>query len=668
MRHSHCVRVLLFLLLSTACEGAIEPTPDGGSAPFRVECENLNPAHCLVPWPSSRFLTEAPTATGFRLDIPVEAMPVNTRGVPTDPAQFHRFDGFSPMTSLVTTFPGPLDPATLHGEDALEATLAADSTTLIVDAETGALVAHFAELDEWPSTSPERAPLYLRPAARLNEGRRYIVGIRGLRTTDGSLVQPSAYFAALRDGREQPGTDIEQRRAHFEEIFERLASAGVPREELIEAWDFVTASSQTLRGDLMAMRDDAVGAGGDDFGRVTQAGLGCTVSRVEDRATGADLPDNVWRRVYGTITVPLYLQGEEASEEESRIDRDADGTPLARGTVEVPFAVQIPLRVRDTVAAGEGPAPLEIYGHGLFGSRAELMQDWHTDHQENLGVVSAGVDWWGMSELDLARIARTMRSFNNLAATGERLTQAVINTMVLDRSLRGICRTSEAMQVPVDSGGTAPAYDADRVYFYGVSAGGIFGGTVAGVSTDLERFVLGVGGIGFPLMIKRSTHWSVLSAIVETNYDDPFDADLLLVMTAPIWDLAEPATFAPHLVHDLLHGAAPKRILLQVSPDDAQVPALAAIIQARTAGIPLLTPAPFEPWGLDTTSGPTDSALVFYEVPGAPSRPTGTSQPENNSVAHDGVRQLATAQEQIRRFIAPGGRVEHVCVGLCDPD
>ena len=71
------------------------------------------------------------------------------------------------MGTMITSFPGEVDPSTLHGEQAIDATLSASSSTIIVDAETGELVAHYAELDEWPETDASRAPLYIRPAARL---------------------------------------------------------------------------------------------------------------------------------------------------------------------------------------------------------------------------------------------------------------------------------------------------------------------------------------------------------------------------------------------------------------------------------------------------------------------------------------------------------------------
>src|SRR5690606_6557232 len=110
---------------------------DAGESLYRAECENLNPMHCLLPWPSSRYLADdASSVTGHRVALPVEAMPTNRRRVPIDPEQFNRFDGFSPATSIITSFEGQLDESKLSDEDHIADTLGEDATTVLIDAET----------------------------------------------------------------------------------------------------------------------------------------------------------------------------------------------------------------------------------------------------------------------------------------------------------------------------------------------------------------------------------------------------------------------------------------------------------------------------------------------------------------------------------------------------
>jgi hypothetical protein len=664
----------LSLLLASACDSAQTNPVDAGTPPpdagptFRPECENINPVHCMLPWPSSFYLAEdSTTATGYRISIPVEAMPRNQRNRAVDPEQFSRFDGFSASPTIMTSYPGVVDESGLHGETEIAETLEATSSTQLLDAETGERIPHFAEIDAWEQTDPARAPLYIRPAVRLREGHRYVVAVRGLRYADGSAIEPSDYFRALRDETPLADSDVESRRAHFEEVFAVLETAGLERAQLIEAWDFVTASGENVWGDLVAIRDDAVGRSVDgDFGRMGERGLGCTVVSVRE---GADAESNVYRRIEGTMTVPLYLNSREPSPpDEARIHRDASGAPEANGTVEVPFLAIIPASVAERVRAGGAPGRLEVYGHGLFGSRTEIDSGWHREHQNDLDLVTVAVDWWGMSFDDLARVTLSLQEFSSFDATPERLHQAVINFLGAARSFRGVCSELPELQIALEGGATAPSIDTSAAYYYGNSQGGIMGGVVAGVAVDIERFVLGVGGMSYPLMIKRSTNWQTYNAIMTNGYPDALVRDLLLSMSASLWDLAEPSTYSAHLVSDPLPGTPLKRVLMQIGIGDAQVPNLSAELQARTVGIPYLLPSPTTPFGLEGLEGPLDSALVVYRIPGAEPALPGTRSPDGDTPAHEGVRRSASAREQIDAFWRPEGRVEHFCDGVCDPD
>ncbi|MEZ4335714.1 MAG: hypothetical protein R3B82_03715 [Sandaracinaceae bacterium] len=661
MRRLHPAIFLGFFIF--ACDGGTPGGADGGAdagsdeLAYRAECENVSPIHCLMPWPSDRW-----RGADGHLAIDPAAAPVNAFDVPMDPALFERFDGFSPATSIVTSFPGVIDGSLLHGEDDIAATLSASSTTVLVDAETGALVAHFAELDEWPETDPARAPLYLRPAARLEEGRRYVVGIRGLRTMDGAPVEPSAYFRLLRDGGDAAGTDAATRRARFDtDVFPVLEAAGVPRAELIAAWDFTTATGETIWGDLISMRDDALTAVGD-------RGLGCTVTRVVDSDVDADPPSHVWRQIYGTVTVPLFSNGPGPLTPDARLHRGSDGRPVENGTAEVPFVAQIPLSVRDAVQAGEAPARIELYGHGLFGSRQEITYGWHREHQDRLGLVSIAVDWWGMSEDDLERITHTLTEFSDFDATGERLQQSVINALVLGRSFMGVCSELPEMQVPMADGSTMPSVDPTQLYYYGNSQGGIMGGVLAGVATDIDRFALGVDGMSYPLLIKRSTAWIQYGAVMQVGYPDPLERDLIMVMSASIWDLAEPSTYASHWLRDPLPGTTPHRVLSQIGIGDALVSNVAAYMEARTAGLPVMTPTPYMPYGLEPVTAPADSALVIWSIPGVEPAVPGTRSPGVDNATHEAVRRTDSARDQIDAFFHPDGQIQQICDGPCDPE
>lgn len=632
-------------------DGDVEPDasdPDAGPPPRRPECENLNPHHCLFPWPSSRYLVDDPTSrTGKRLALPSEAMPVNRGRDPVDPAPYNAQDGFSAMTSMITVFPGDIDTTDLADANRIARSLTDESPTVLLDAETGERVAHFAELDGWSDANPELRSFYIRPAARLGEGRRYVVGIRNLRTTDGEPVAPSTYFAHLRDGTGAEDEEIESRRAHFEEVFGILEDAGVARDELVEAWDFHTGSGETWWGDLVAMRDAAMEA-------VGARGIGCTVTDVEEDPAH----EQTFRVVRGTFTVPLFT---ESARPGTPIVRGPDGSPRQNATAEAPFIALVPRSLAESVAAGGAPGRLLTFGHGLMGDAGEIEGGFVRQFADRTQMTVVATDWWGMSTGDIDTVAFALSDFATFPLVAGRLMQGVVNTLVLTRSFAGVCAELPEMQVE-----DRPVIDTTQRYFLGISQGSIMGLTTAAVSTDIERFVLEVGAISYPTMIPRSVNFPPYLIILRTWYGNKLDRDLLMVMAAQQWDYSEPATYAPHVIRDPLPGTPPKRILYQIGLNDAQVSNDASDIAARTMGLPLLTPSPRTPFGLETTMGPVDSALVYYTF-GDAALPPGSTPPEENNEAHEGVRRADSAQLQMDRFFRPDGLVEHTCEGPCDP-
>src|SRR5205814_7340496 len=120
-----------------------------------------------------------------------------------------------------------------------------------------------------------------------SETHRYIVALRGLKDKSGAAIEPPAAFRILRDGSSTPVQAINARREHFEDIFARLGSAGVGRDDLILAWDFVVASGEAITSRALAARDQALAANGPDAPPFE-------VTSVEDNYSG-----DIFRRIRG---------------------------------------------------------------------------------------------------------------------------------------------------------------------------------------------------------------------------------------------------------------------------------------------------------------------------------------------------------------------------------
>ena len=92
--------VVLFVCLASACGGG------GNSSGIPDECNPLGGQGCLMPWPSMMYAKEdATSATGYRLSIPRESMPINADGIIVEPDVFNRWDGFSAIAPLLAMFP-----------------------------------------------------------------------------------------------------------------------------------------------------------------------------------------------------------------------------------------------------------------------------------------------------------------------------------------------------------------------------------------------------------------------------------------------------------------------------------------------------------------------------------------------------------------------------------
>lgn len=645
----------LLLAALVGCGSSTPPTPatdggadSGGALPTRTECNPLGyDDACLLPFPSAYY-------QGDTLALPQAALPVSlgrlSRGgerSPLDPAAWNRIDGFSPSGALLAYFPERIDPRTLVPPAELARSVTPMASTAIVDMTTGERVAHFSEVD---ATATEGQPqvVIIRPAQRLQPGRRYAVAItRAARTVGGGSPTVSPGFRAILAGSTAGDPRLARAAGRYTDIFAALGRAGIQRTELLLAWDFTTASERFLTGPVVAMRDRALTT-------VGPRGAGFTVTQVEENYNA-----NILRRISGSFQVPLFLTAADA--DDGRIAREADGSPRIVRMQNVPFVAMIPRS-----AMTRGPLPLMLFGHGLFGSGAgELGTAAATDNYmqrflNDRGFIAVATDWTGLSASDNATAGLAVSDFNYLPTLTDRLQQALVNAMVLFRTARGQFAENMAFAV-----GGRSVLDAGRAYYYGISLGGIMGTSFLGYSPDCERGVVNVAGGNWGLLLQRSSNFRGFEFAFR-DYEGRVDRQVLLVLAQSLFDTTDPINVAPHLLRDRLPGVPEKRVLYQYGVGDAQVNNLASDTVVRSMQLPVLLPSPLTPFGIPTTMGPADSALTIFDERPMPA-PPGTNEPAMPNSTHGSIRDLTAAKEQITRFLRPDGRVEHTCDGPCDP-
>ncbi|GBD27715.1 hypothetical protein HRbin30_03070 [bacterium HR30] len=400
-----------------------------------------------------------------------------------------------------------------------------------------------------------------------------------------------------------------------------------------------------MTADLLAIRDDALD-------RFAMSPPNVTLTKV-----GTSERSELSRRIEGTVEVPWYMQSARPG---ARIRRDASGKPVAQGSVRVPFLVLVPRRAEDS------PEPLRLlqFGHGFFGSLAEMEFGYLPQFLQDYGFVAMGTEWWGMSQADLTTVAADLLNDPSLAIRfTDRVHQAMVNFLALAHAREEIFRQAEL------NGPRGPLADARELYFIGLSQGHILGSTYLALSPHIERALVGVGGADFTFIMFRSRAFGLFLGIIEGMFPDPMDQQKMTVLLQTVFDRIDPLTYAPHLVRSPYPRARAKRILMQMGTGDAEVPNLATELHARAAGIPLAVPSAHTVPLLPTVQFPVDgSALTVFHYSVDPFPGILPIPPTDPNEVHEGQRELPVAQRQVDAFFRPGGRIENFCAGPCDPD
>ena len=634
-----------------------------GCEPLGLGADGTSRA-CLLPYPSDFFTIADDTAeTGRQVAYERGALPANKDGGHLDPADYNVLDGFSAGPVLATHFPRGVDLAVSHVPPPTDfsASLRADSPTLLIEADAPGCrrVLHFGENDVSadangvPIAPPDQV-FMIRPGVRLRSGTRYLVALRGLFDQAGVPIAPGAAFRALRDGTKTRLASLEARRPAMEAILAKLETdCGVPRGELLLAWDFTTASDDSVQRHLLHMRDQT-------FAQLDgSAAPAFVVESVEDDPLG---DPRICRRVQGTYSVPLWTTFNGPG---SVLNLDPDtNLPVQNGTADdVPFTVVIPCSLMNPTPAAGRPI---VYGHGLLGDRGEVTAGNLRTLANTYGFVLGATDWQGFSQSDYGVIVGFLLD-GDLSAfpkLSERLHQGVLNQLVLARLMRSPAGFASHAAFRV---GDTPLIDTTAVYWYGISQGGIEGGVVMALSQDITRGVLGVPAANYSTLLHRSVDFAPFFALLRGTYPDAVARTLLLGLIQQLWDRSEPNGWYHHTLSGTLPDTPPHQVLVHMARSDAEVANLGTQIMVRSMGIPQLFPVNQHYYGIAEAVAPFDGSALIESTFGLPDPPVTNTPPAENDV-HGRMRALPAIQAQIDRFLRPDGRVEQFCTGPCDPE
>ncbi len=658
-----CQRLLLTVCLLAAC-GTDSPSSNPGPADFPKLEDGCQPllggVHCLLPYPSDFFsVANEAMPSGRQVVVRGAARTVTLGGMDAEFTDFHDLDGFSRIPLIV----GLLDDSVVADGfvdilgDASKSQITS-SQSLLIDTVTGELVAHFTDIDPRPSNSYRRA-IALHPLSDLEEKRRYVVVIQGVMNEEGTLAKTASGFDLLRDERTDGVAAFDGVREHFEdEVFPVLEQAGVDRQAVQLAWDFTTGSDAHLMRDILSMR-----AMTQEWMSNNAADL--AISSVQENPE--DKPA-VWKRIHGTIHVPLFL---ESAETGAMLSRDSEGNVQQNGTAEVEFQVNVPLSVRD---AGKSAGAL-FYGHGFFGGRNELDGELTQVIASELEVVMIAIDWWGMSAPDIVPLINDLSGDPvHTLRFADRVHQAMCNWIVMTQSLSILSEQVELTRPASGPGsgegtlaGQALIDTSKGISFMGVSQGHILGGMLAAVLPKLDRIVLHAGGAGLSHFMFRAEAFSALLELISRHFKDPIEQYAWAATTQRIFDRIDPGMYARHVLREPFEGATPRQVLMQMGVGDIAVPNFGSYLHARAIGLPAVSNEELNLHGMpDQQSSQSGFSSYDYGVDTDFYRQAVVPL-ESNDV-HNKVRVEASALEQISRFLEVDGQVEATCDGACDPN
>lgn len=609
------------LLLLLAC------TPDPVHVDWDASCNPMaTGTDCLTPFPSSYWMdADADSPTGVVTAYDNAAWSSPDGELPVDLDMFNGFDGVSPATPAVVALGADVDPSFLYGWGDQQASVQGGAAIALIDVETGALVPVQAEMDRNNRDGyAGRHALIVRPLAPMAFGHRHAVLLtQDLRDVDGNAFTSPPVFEALRDDVLTDSDVIEDMRPEYEDVFAAATDAGWAREDLLLAWTFQVASEREVLGPILSMKAQALDAA------------------VPTLVVDETFEQDDVQIVRGTFAPPNFLNAD------NEIEWDGDTVALQTTAPTYDYTIAIPL------AEPAGPRPLILIGHGLFGNGRSMIENATVQTlATELDAVLVATDWIGLSSGDRDLIlGEVLPNLSRVGLVTDRLAQSHVNNLTL----------VEAML----QGAAGIELDDQRVWYYGISLGGIQGTSQVAISDRIDRAVVAVPGAGWAGMIQRSVHFEQLDEVLDLVYGDPLGQTVFLGMLQSRFDRSDPAAIGT-LLRD-----QDKVLILQEAIGDCQVPNNATDLLSRSVGAVQLGPPTDPVYGLEEVAGPvTQPALTQIRVPDDLDvyfPPDENITPEMDNGVHNSAVLQPAMYEQIRTLFETGEAV-HPCDGACDPD
>jgi hypothetical protein len=167
------------------------------------------------------------------------------------------------------------------------------------------------------------------------------------------------------------------------------------------------------------------------------------------------------------------------------------------------------------------------------------------------------------------------------------------------------------------------------------------------------------------MMLERSLDWPTYRTTLIGAYDDPLVVALMLNLMQQDWDRTDPVVVADVITTTGFPETPPKQVLMQMAIGDDEVPNVASEYAMRTMNIPVITPSPYVPYGVEAAASAQSGAVIYDFGVGATIPLTNTPPPPND--VHGQIRNKKATTDMMKAFYETG-TITNLCTGAtgCD--
>eukprot|EP00456_Euglypha_rotunda_P014136 TRINITY_DN1439_c0_g1_i7.p1 TRINITY_DN1439_c0_g1~~TRINITY_DN1439_c0_g1_i7.p1 ORF type:complete len:431 (-),score=76.16 TRINITY_DN1439_c0_g1_i7:89-1282(-) len=371
----------------------------------------------------------------------------------------------------------------------------------------------------------------------------------------------------------------------------------------------------------------------------------------------------VARRVEARVYVPQYVNRNAPG---ANLILDNNGTPVFQGYAQNEITIAIPYSLANgSIATGT----VVQYGHGLFGSRTEVLSSYLTGPANVHGNVLIASDWLGLCEFDAPSVYYMVATdLTEFKMVPDRCQQGVLLALTLMKLFQEGVFVKDSAMMP---NGRQVVTSSSTYHYTGNSQGGILGAVYMAVTTNITTGVLGVGGGPYSMLCPRSSDFAALFDVLKYRYENPLDRMGSIMALQQLWDRAEPSGYMRFLTNLTLPNTPPHKVIMQHALGDAQVSYVGAYTLMRSIDAPMYQSNVNEPneqfYGFNFVSDDTiltTSAIVTWDFPGVAPVPEENVPANDTTDTHEYVRRQQDAQDMMYNFFMTG-QIKNTCGGPC---